>query len=276
MESGELRPGLSPIVKAFIPAEAGMEAALMLEFIPNRTLQALFMEGASEDALVGLRLAFNTMISVWLESKQDGPVPSDFCLQAEERLPEARTVYPRLVSHHGAVGPWRLKSIPEVLAEARELEATLNVPFTARIHGDFNLSNLLYDPQTKKLNFVDLYRSREADYIQDVSVMLISIIRLPVVNSLARSQLFQAARVGEAIARRFALTVGDETFEARLAFGLARSFITSVRFVLEEKLASRFVARSRYLWERLLVHGRQGRPWPDFCFSLDILNIGLE
>ena len=272
----ELRPGLTPMVKAFIPAEAGTEAALMLEFIPSRTLQALFLENSSDQALDGLRSALDTMIGVWQDTRKDAPVASDFCKQAQERLPESATVHPRLFSGHGAVGAWRLKTVSELIREAKTLEASLSAPFSARIHGDFNLSNLLYDPALSKLTFVDLYRSREADYVQDVSVMLISIIRLPVASYQARHGLSQAARVAEVICRRFAKSVGDETFEARLAFGLARSFITSTRFVLEERLAGLFLARSRYLWERLIDHGRQGKPWTDFHFSLDILDVSPE
>jgi hypothetical protein len=92
----------------------------------------------------------------------------------------------------------------------------------------------------------------------------------------ARARLGQAARVAEVICRRFAATMGDETFEARLAFGLARSFVTSTRFVLEDRLAGLFLSRTRYLWERLLDHGRKGLPWTAFKFSLDILDVGLE
>jgi phosphate uptake regulator len=271
-----LRPGLTPKVKAFIPAEAGTEAALMLEFIPSRTLQALFLEGASDEALTGLRMALGLMIDVWRQTRRDVPMPSDFCRQVEERLPEAATVHPRLFGRHGAVGAFRLKKVTELLAEAKELEASLSAPFSARIHGDFNLSNLLYDPSAGKMTFVDLYRSREADYVQDVSVLLLSIIRLPVVAAQARTRLSQAAKAAEIIARRFAREVGDETFEARLAFGLARSFVTSTRFVLEDRLSGFFLARSRYLWEKLLAHGRQGLPWTGFRFSLDILDIGLD
>jgi Ser/Thr protein kinase RdoA (MazF antagonist) len=249
----------------------------MMEFVPSRTLQALFLEGAADEAMGGLRLALQTMIGVWRETRGGGPIPSDFCRQAEERLDEAKMVHPRLFGRRGSVGAWRLRSAGDLLAEAKALEErTLEAPFPARIHGDFNLSNLLYDPAASKVSFVDLYRSREADYVQDVSVLLISIIRLPVAGAQARARLARAARAAEAISRRFAQEAGDETFEARLAFGLARSFVTSTRFVLEERLADHFLARARYLWERLLAHGRQGLPWTSFKFSLDLLDIGWE
>ncbi|MDR1109857.1 MAG: phosphotransferase [Deltaproteobacteria bacterium] len=271
----DLRPGLTPRVKAFIPAQAGNEAALMMEFVNSRNLQALFLENASDEAIAGLRAAFATMFSLWRETRADREASSTFCRQTEDRLPEAATLYPGLMRHRGSVGPWRLPPIAEVLSRAKALEESLRVPFTVRIHGDFNLSNLLYDPESRRLTFVDIYRSRETDYVQDVSVMLVSIVRLTVSGSQSRQRLFQAASAAESLARRFAEEEGDATYQARLAFGLARSFVTSTRFVLEERLAGQFVARARYLWERLIRHGEGGRPWADFAFSMEILDIAL-
>ena len=45
---------------------------------------------------------------------------------------------------------------------------------------------------------------------------------------------------------------GDDTFEFRLALGLARSFATSTRFILDKSLAQAMYMRSRYLIERVL------------------------
>jgi Ser/Thr protein kinase RdoA (MazF antagonist) len=156
------------------------------------------------------------------------------------------------------------------------LEAALSAPFSVRIHGDFNLSNLLYNPDTHKLTFVDIYRSRETDYLQDVSVMLVSIVRLPVIGHQGRSRLYQTARMAESLTRTFAQEENDETYWARLAFGLARSFVTSTRFVLEERAAREFVARARYLWEKLIAHRRQNLDWADFKFPLEVLEIYLD
>jgi Ser/Thr protein kinase RdoA (MazF antagonist) len=206
----------------------------------------------------------------------DGPIPSTFSLQALERLPEAATFYPGLMRHEGGLGDWRLRSIPEILNQAIAVEESLRAPFQCRIHGDFNLSNVLHDPKKQIVNLVDLYRSGEADYVQDVSVMLISIVRLPLVNSADRRSLFRAAKVGYALAKRFAEEKNDSTFQARLTFGLARSFITSTRFVLDERLAAQFVARARYLLEKLIGHFQRGESWADFKVPLEVLNIPLN
>ncbi|MDR1396087.1 MAG: phosphotransferase [Deltaproteobacteria bacterium] len=271
-----LRPGLTPQVKAFIPARDGQEAALILEFIPSRTLQAFFVENTPQEACRGLKLALETMISLWQTTRQDRPAKAEFSRQAESRLSEAAALYPELMNQFGSIGRLEIRTIEKVLSEARTLEEELCAPFTARIHGDFNLSNLLYSPQGPRISVIDLYRSRESDYVQDISVLLVSIIRLPIFSVQGRWLLTQAAAETAARARQFAGEMNDPAYEARLAFGLARSFITSTRFVMKEKLAALFAARARYLWDKLIEHGRRREPWSKFRFSREILNLPTD
>ena len=54
-------------------------------------------------------------------------------------------------------------------------------------------------------------------------------------------------------ARRFAKNHQDLTFELRLALGLARSFATSTRFILDKSLARAMFYRSRYIIERVVA-----------------------
>jgi len=55
------------------------------------------------------------------------------------------------------------------------------------------------------------------------------------------------------ITRVFARKTGDGTFELRLALGLARSFVTSTRFILDKSLARAMFLRARYLIEQVLA-----------------------
>ncbi|MDR0549632.1 MAG: phosphotransferase [Deltaproteobacteria bacterium] len=270
-----LRPGLTPEVKAFVPAREGQEAALILEFVPSRTLQAFFLENAQVEALEGLKLAFETMIGLWRTTKEDKTSRAEFTRQAESRLSEATTLYPELMSHFGSLGDLKIPPIEKLMLKAKTVEAGLKAPFTVRIHGDFNLSNLLYNPTTSSLRVIDLYRSRESDYIQDVSVMLVSIVRLPVFEPKRRELLTIAALEASRLIDGFAKEMGDLTYESRLAFGLARSFVTSTRYILKEKLAARFVSRARYLWGKLVEHSQKGLSWPSFTFSREILRLSL-
>jgi hypothetical protein len=54
-------------------------------------------------------------------------------------------------------------------------------------------------------------------------------------------------------AKRFAKKQGDDTFELRLALGLARAFATSTRFILDKSLAKRMFMRAVYLIELIAV-----------------------
>ncbi|MDR1165138.1 MAG: phosphotransferase [Deltaproteobacteria bacterium] len=270
-----LRPGLPPAVKAFIPAEIGSEAALMLEYIPCRNLQSHFLENDPEEAFRGLSLALETMASIWRETLKKVPSRAEFIRQTENRLSEAKFLYPHLLKYHGAIGNLEIAPLPALLARLRDLESQNPAPFSTLIHGDLNLSNILFDPQADRIYALDLYRSRENDYVQDVSVLLVSILRLPVSNPKTRARLTRAAYLAFNFAKKVAASLGDDAYDARLAFGLARSFLTSTRFVLEEKIAAKFVARARYLWEKIDAFRLKGRAMEEFRLPWDILNIPL-
>jgi hypothetical protein len=107
------------------------------------------------------------------------------------------------------------------------------------------------------VHFIDLHRSRRLDYVQDVSVFLVSNHRLQVFSAPVRKRIDRVTVRFFEFAESFAHSAEDKTFEARLAFGLARSFATSTRFVLDEEFAKSMFLRARYLLERLLAHDAQ-------------------
>jgi aminoglycoside phosphotransferase (APT) family kinase protein len=148
------------------------------------------------------------------------------------------------------------KSIPsfgKLLKQAHVLEAGVKAPFSVYIHGDFNVDNIIYDPLEKKINFIDLHRSRYMDYVQDVSVFMVSSYRLQVFDAPLRRRILMLAQDFYRFAAGYAGKAGDRTFELRLALGLARSFATSTRFILDKSLASAMFLRARYLLEQVLA-----------------------
>jgi phosphate uptake regulator len=271
-----LRPGLTPGVKAFIPARPLSEAALMLEYIPARNLQTIFLENASDIAFKGLENALDIMAGLWRETRSDSSSFAEFTRQAESRLSVAQSLYPHLIKFHGSIGDMCIPSIQKLLVPLKEMEEKAQSPHTMLIHGDFNLSNILYDPAKDRVYMLDLYRSRKNDYVQDVSVMLVSVLRLPVSDPVFRKKLTKAAFMTYDFAKSFSEELQDPSYEARLAFGLARSFLTSTRFVLEEKLAAVFVARARYLWEKLYHFHEQGKPLEEFRISREVLRFQIS
>ncbi len=119
------------------------------------------------------------------------------------------------------------------------------------IHGDFNVDNIIYEPKEHKINFIDLHRSCYMDYVQDVSVFMVSNYRLQVLDNPVRRRISQQVEQFYAIAQAFAHSHNDNTFQARLALGLARSFVTSTRFILDHTMATRMHLKARYLLEQI-------------------------
>jgi Ser/Thr protein kinase RdoA (MazF antagonist) len=258
-----LWPGLPPAVRAFVPAEGEGAAALVLEYIPGQTLKDAIMtrgEAAASRELAGvLELA----AGLWRQTRRETECRAWFARQAEKRLGPIRALYPDLVNFSGAVGRLKIRSLESLLAEAGRYERNLPAPFTVRIHGDFNLSNIMCHEAGGPCRLVDFYRSRLSDYTQDLSVLILSLLRLPLAGS-ARARLTRGAEMIWAFAARFAADEGDPTVEARLTFGLARSFLTSARFEPHRSVAARFLGYSRHLWTSLVEYGAAARPWEDF------------
>jgi hypothetical protein len=91
------------------------------------------------------------------------------------------------------------------------------------------------------------------DYVQDVSVFMVSNYRLQVFDVPLRARILMLTRAFYRFAADFARKAGDPTFELRLALGLARSFATSTRFILDKSLSRAMFLRSRYLLEQVLA-----------------------
>ena len=268
-----LKPGLTPTVRAFVPAREGRAAALILEYVSGRSLRDLFMDsGLAAEAEPALAGALEHMAGLWRATRQETPIRAAFARQAEKRLGPARALFPDLLNFEGSWGEVEIMSLRELLREAAALEQNLAAPFTVRIHGDFNLSNIMRE-EGGGFRFLDLYRSRTSDYAQDLSVMILSLLRLPKSGTAARERLAGAARRVWDFALAFAAENQDQTLEARLSFGLARSYLSSARFEARRPSAARFIGYGRRLLEALLAHGRAGRPWPEFRLDHRILYI---
>ena len=83
------------------------------------------------------------------------------------------------------------------------------------------------------------------DYVQDVSVFMVSNYRLQVLDPVVRQRIAAVIYNFYRIAAEFAANNKDSTFEFRLAFGLVRSLATSTRFILDRDLA-------RYLLDQIV------------------------
>jgi len=246
----EIVPGLAPKVYTFY--DHGESAAILFEYLPGRTFEELLLRGDPTELDRALTVLCETLNTVWHQTRSEGPVSARFVSQLRTRLEDVYAVHPDFRGSDGAFGNLRLASFDELLDRAARLEDALTAPFSVFIHGDFNVDNVIYDGKEDRVHFIDLHRSRMMDYVQDVSVFLVSNQRLHVFTSPIRQRIGRIALRFHDFTRRFAVEMGDATFEARLALGLARSYATSARFVLDEEFAKSLFLRARYLIERLV------------------------
>jgi aminoglycoside phosphotransferase (APT) family kinase protein len=159
-------------------------------------------------------------------------------------------VHPSFGLREAGIGGIQVPSLQTLVEHAHAIESTLHAPFSVLTHGDFNIDNVIFT-RDSRIRFIDLHRSKHGDYVQDVSVFIASNLRLQIFESVARRSLHDLTLAFYDFAGDFAQRHDDPTYTARLGLGLARSFITSTRFLLDEGFAKSLYLRARYLLERI-------------------------
>jgi len=231
----------------------GQSASLLIEHLAGLTFEQILLHEPQALVKQTLNQLGKTLGSIWKETRSDTPVSADFMRQLSRRLDEVYAIHPEFRQASSTICGYAVPSFDELLLRASDYESRVTAPFSVYIHGDFNVDNIIYDPLEKKINYIDLHRSRYMDYVQDVSVFMVSNYRLQVLDKQLRKRIVAVIRDFYRIARAFSRKTGDGTFELRLALGLARSFVTSTRFILDKSLARAMYLRARYLIEQVLA-----------------------
>ncbi len=264
---GKLYPGLVAGVIGF--HEDGDKASMLVEFLPGCNLDEVVLTSSAEVVQNAMFVLTHTVQDIWETTRTAEPVASTHMAQLSSRLDEVLQIHPDFRRKAGAIGARDLASTSELLEVCASVEAELPAPFGVLIHGDFNVNNVVYNHQKQRLHYLDVHRSRRQDYVQDVSVFLISNYRMPVFEPHLRDRIDWVIAEFHQFAAQFALQNGDATFAARLALALARSFYTSTRFELNYPFSREMFLRSHYLLERVAAH--RGKPWSAFRLPEQIL-----
>ncbi|MEG3637872.1 aminoglycoside phosphotransferase family protein [Magnetococcus sp. PR-3] len=243
-------PGLAPRILSY--QKKGQAASLLIEHLAGLTFEQIVLNEPQPRVDEALQHIGKTLGRVWRETHTAEPVSADYMGQLGKRLKDVWLIHPDFQYASSHICGFKLPDFESQIARAVGKEKKLIAPFSVYIHGDFNVDNIIYDPLEKQINFIDLHRSRYMDYIQDISVFMVSNYRLQVLDPQTRKRIAGVAQEMYHIARRYALKHGDETFEIRLAMGLARSFATSTRFVLDKDLAWAMFSRAQLLIHQVL------------------------
>jgi hypothetical protein len=260
-------PGLPPKILGM--KEEADNASLLIEFLDGLTFQKIVVERSLENTMSAMDDIQRVLEHIWNTTKMDKPVHAGFMQQLQSRIDDVFLLHPDLNAPDRTIGAVRVPSFHELIARVAEIEQELPAPFSVFIHGDFNSDNIIYNFSTGRVHFIDLHRSRDMDYVQDVSVFILSNFRMPIFDGQVRKRTNQVAVSIYQFSRSYALGHGDTSFDARLVLGLVRSFITSTRFVLNDEFAKLMFLRACYLMEKLTEH--RPRPWEEFELPIDAI-----
>lgn len=245
----EIMPGLPPRVEAFREQEDSV--SLLVEYLGGCNLQEVVLSADAELVENAMFLVRQVSRELWESTLRRREAPQDYMDQLASRLGDVFRLYPGLERGPAGMGHVEIPSLHQLIDGVRQKTAHVRAPFTVFIHGDYNLNNIIYSNEEQRIHYIDLHRSRDGDYLQDVSVFLVSGFRLPVMDPGIRGKIALSVRHFLEHARGFAADHRDETFEVRLAMGVARSLMTSARFEMNKEFAKSMFLRGVYLLERL-------------------------
>ncbi|MFT2112196.1 phosphotransferase [Marinomonas sp. 2405UD68-3] len=246
----DIYPGLAPKILAYHSRKKS--ASLLIEHLPGFTFESLIVNGNQTILNEAIDHLITTLENIWDETKTDNTASAQFIHQLRKRLPSIYAVHPKFDTQHSNICGISQRSFDERLKLAQAKEKNWQSPYSVYTHGDFNLDNIIYNPEEKRINFIDLHRSKYSDYAQDISVFMVSIYRLTILDKQRRSNMMKVAIYFFQSIRQSTHIQEDNTFELRIALGLIRSFTSSTRFILDPDLSKRMYLRANYLLDRVL------------------------
>ncbi|MFO7728114.1 MAG: PhoU domain-containing protein [Desulfonatronovibrio sp.] len=262
----EIFSSLVPRVFSYNQGKAN--ASMLLEFLQGCSFQETMTLEDREIQENAFFLLKETLSLVWEKTMRQEPVNAGFMSQLSSRVDDVLMIHPKFDFSQAELDTRGTSPLNTFIEKLSAVEDSLEAPFSVFIHGDFNSNNIIYNQKEQQIYFIDLHRSSYNDYVQDISVFLVSNVRQPDFDPVVRTNINRLNQNMFEFVLNFARQNNDETFKARLALGLIRSFYTSTRFVLDREFARSMYQRAIFLAEKLMAH--QGRPWKEFDFCTSI------
>lgn len=246
----EVYPGIAPKVYSY--HKSGSKAALLFEYLTGDTFERLLLDKDRKLLKKGLNTLFGTLKSIWQETQTEDAQAAHYMQQLKKRLPAIFAVHPEFEHKMININGVKSHSISSLIEACATIEDGLTVPKSVYIHGDFNLDNIIYDSVEDEVNFIDLHRSDYQDYVQDLSVLMVSCYRIANFDPKVRKLIAQTMQAIYDFGADYANQINDHSYALRMALGLSRSFLTSTRFVLDKQHAKAMHFRARYLLEQIV------------------------
>lgn len=231
---GKKAPGTVPdIIWSSID---GNNSTLVVNYINGVNLLAYLLgESKTSDVKKVSKALQKQLESIWESKIVKKKKASTFVKQIISRKEAITNVHEDFFEEFKVGKKKKTVNFTKVLKEALQLEKEVHAPFQVLCHGDFNLDNILYKPEKQTVHFIDVHRSAYKDYAQDVSVFVVSSLRIKLEDASVKKKTNLLSLELFEFAKSFAKKHNDPYFEARFAFGLFRSFITSTRFLHDDE-----------------------------------------
>jgi phosphate transport system regulatory protein PhoU len=229
--------------------------ALLREYVDGALLSDLYLSSAPREAkLRATRRLLDVVEFIWQTTLTPTPPLIDYVEQIRGRLADAFVLHPHLwdKAKSGAANGRRLPPLEDLLDRAGMLQAQLAPPFSVWLHGDFNANNVVYNAESEQIKFIDVHRSRPGDYVQDVGVFLLAVVRRPDLTPAMESDVAAINEAVEEFACGFARRRGDTSFSRRLKLSLARSCLTSMRVTIDPAKADQLLHRGMILLDEVV------------------------
>lgn len=262
----EIFPSLPPRILGY--NSNGKRASLVMEYLFGKTLKDIIINGDMDHLARSFQIFSDQLKMVWTKTMKEGQTKAEYLNQIEDRIEDVYKVHPEFRKESYVIGDVEVKHLEDIIKIAHDVEKHLSSPFKILIHGDFNNDNIILNRKEGSMHFIDLHRSKYYDYVQDVSVFLLSNYRLPILKGEIRKRINWTNTMFLKFSMEFAKNNNDTTFQARLALGLVRSFITSTRFDLNDEFTKTMYINAVYLLEKLTEHSGS---FDDFEFPEDII-----
>lgn len=247
----QVYPKVAPTVLSHNVEPGDELASMVIEHLPGRTLESLLLNNQWEMAHQLIDKLCKTLRKIWKSSCTHEPPHPEYMQQLRKRMPETYQAHPTLFQSEQSICGLIRPSFDGLMDHVKHLESQVRAPFSVLIHGDFNVDNIIYDDLKKRIYFIDLNRASYSDYVQDLSVLMASIYRLPIMDASPRAELMHFIQLLYRFGRRFAKDTKDGSFDVRLAIALGRSFATSTRFIYDRNFARKLALRASYLLEAM-------------------------
>lgn len=246
----QVYPGIAPEVYSY--HKNGSKAALLFEYLTGDTFERLLLNKDRGLLKKGLNTLFGTLNNIWKQTQIEEAHPAHYMQQLKKRLPAIFAVHPEFEHKMMNINGIKSHDMKSLIEACTTVEAGLTVPKSVYIHGDFNLDNIIYDSVEDEVNFIDLHRSEYQDYVQDLSVLMVSCYRIANFDPPVRKLIAQTMQAIYDYGADYAAQINDTSYALRMALGLSRSFLSSTRFVLDKQHAKAMHFRARYLMEQFI------------------------